>query len=149
MAKHWIVKSLFAGLCGAFAHSALMAFKSWSGLMPTFQPYDSLQATLGRLIGANLHPTAVWLISFVSGATVLGFLFGRLYRVLPGSSGLAKGVVFGLCGWAAMMLLFFPAIGLGVFALNIGLGASPALFALAMVLTYSIAMGLAYGAVAG
>ena len=140
---------MFAGLCGALAHSALMAFKGWSGLLPAFRPYDSLQTTLGRLIGGDVHPTVVWLVSFVSGATVLGFLFGRFYRLLPGDTGLEKGAVFGLFGWAAMMLVFFPLIGLGVFALNIGLGAAPALFALAMVLTYSVAMGLAYGAVAG
>ena len=42
MAKHWIWRSLFAGLCGAAAHSALMAFKSWSGLLPAFQPYATM-----------------------------------------------------------------------------------------------------------
>ena len=146
MAKRRIWKSLAAGLCGASAHSALMAFKAWSGLLPAFQPYASLQATLARTIGADLHPTTVWLISFFSGATVLGFLFGRLYRVLPGRTALAKGFVFGLFGWAVMGLVFFPLIGLGVFAAKVGLGATPALFALAMVLTYGVAMGLAYGA---
>lgn len=146
MAKHWIWRSLFAGFCGAAAHSALMAFKSWSGLLPAFQPYASLQATLARAIGAEVHPTTVWLISFFSGATVLGFLFGRVYRVLPGRTAWAKGIIFGLFGWVVMGLAFFPAIGLGVFAANAGLGAAPALFALAMVLTYGIAMGLAYGA---
>jgi hypothetical protein len=38
----------------------------------------------------------------------------------------------------------FPALGRGLFASGTGLGARPALFSLAMLLTYSIIMGIAY-----
>lgn len=45
-----------------------------------------------------------------------------------------------------MGLAFFPIIGLGFFALEAGLGISPALFSLTMLLTYSIVMGAVYDA---
>ena len=42
--------------------------------------------------------------------------------------------------------VFFPMIGLGLFALQVDLGISPALFSLAMLLTYSVILGMVYGA---
>jgi|SRR6185312_7937174 len=141
---HWALRSIAAGLCGAAAHSLLMLWKSWSGILPAFQPYENLQSRLGQLLGADVDPLVPWILSFVSGATVIGFLFGRTYSVLPGKRAWAKGVVFGLLAWIAMGLLFFPFVGLGLFASNGGL--APALFSLAMLLAYSLVMALAYAA---
>ena len=45
---------------------------------------------------------------------------------------------------AMMEFLFFPFLGLGLFAIQIGRGIAPALFALAMLLTYSVVMGVVY-----
>jgi hypothetical protein len=42
--------------------------------------------------------------------------------------------------------LFFPLIGLGFFGVKTGLGSAPAFFSLAMLLTYSVVMGLVYAA---
>ena len=141
-----IWKSLATGLCGSAAHSGLMLLKSWAGLLPSFQPYDDLQQALSHLIGGAVHPLLPWALSFLNGAVVLGFVFGRIYRMLPGRSGAAKGFVFGLLGWIAMGLLFFPALGRGLFATQAGLGVLPALFSLLMLLTYSVIMGIAYAA---
>lgn len=146
MAKHWIWKSIVAGACGAAAHSSLMLFKSQMGLLPSFQPYESLQNALHRLIGADVHPAVLWLLSFVSGATLVGFLFARIYRLLPGSGGALKGLMFGLLGWAMMGFLLFPLLGLGLFAFDVGLGIAPALFSLAMLVSYGVVMGLVYAA---
>ena len=44
-----------------------------------------------------------------------------------------------------MGLAFFPMIGLGFFALQVGLGVSPALFSLTMLLTYSVTLGIVHG----
>lgn len=87
-----------------------------------------------------------WVLSFVNGATVIGFIFGRIYLLLPGRNGATKGLIFGFLGWVMMGLLFFPYLGLGMFALQIGLGIAPALFSLAMLLTYSVVMGMVYAA---
>ena len=144
MGTQRIWKSLAAGLCGSAAHSGLMFLKSRMGWLPSFHPYEDIQAALSRLVGGSVSPAIPWALSFLNGAVVLGILFGRLYRVLPGHSGAAKGVVFGVFGWMAMGVLLFPVLDQGLFASRAGLGARPALFSLAMLLTYSIIMGIAY-----
>lgn len=144
MAKPWIWKAVVAGLSGTIAHSSLMYLKSRTGLLPTFQPYESFQIALSHLIGRDINPIIPWLLSFVNGATIIGFLFGRVYRLLPTKNGATKGLVFGLLGWAMVGLLFFPLLGLGLFATHIGLGVRPAIFSLAMLLTYSVVMGTVY-----
>jgi hypothetical protein len=146
MAKHRTWKSAAAGLFGTAAHASLMFLKSRTGLLPLFQPYQSLQNALSHWVGYTVHPIVPWLLSFLSGTTIIGFCFGRTYRLLPGKNGAIKGLVFGLFGWAMMGLLYYPLLGLGLFAIQIGLGIAPALFSLAMVLTYSVTTGVAYGA---
>ena len=61
-------------------------------------------------------------------------------------TGVTKGILVGILVWLIMGLLFFPLLGLGLFAWDIGLGVKPALFSLAMVLTYSAVMGAVYAA---
>ena len=136
--------AVVAGLAGSAAHSCLMFLKTRAGLLPSFQPYDDLQRLLGDLVGSSVGPAVPWLLSFANGALVLGFLFGRTYRLLPGRNGAVKGLIFGLIGWILMGLIFFPLLGRGLFATGAGLGLLPAAFSLVMVLTYSIIMGIAY-----
>jgi hypothetical protein len=84
------------------------------------------------------------MLSCLNGSTITGFSFGRLYRQIPGATGAIKGLIFGAWCWALMGLVFFPLLGLGLFATGIGLGVWPALFSLAMLLTYSVVMGVVY-----
>jgi len=142
MTGHWIWKAAIAGFCGSAAHTLLMFLKSRFGLLPAFQPYESLQAALGHLTGGQVHPIVPWALSFLNGSTVLGFCFGRIYAWLPGNGGAAKGMTFGVLGWIVMGLVFFPLLGLGLFATKLGI--EPALFSLAMLLTYSIVLGGVY-----
>jgi hypothetical protein len=142
----WLWKIAVAGLCGSAAHSLLMYLKFRLDLLPSFQPYESLQLALGRLTGGSIHPAVPWLLSFLNGSTITGFSFGRVYPQLPGRIGAIKGLSFGVLCWALMGLVFFPLLGLGVFATGIGLGLWPALFSLAMLLTYSVVMGVVYDA---
>ena len=116
------------------------------GWLPSFHPYEDLQQAISELVGSAVDPLIPWALSFMNGSVVLGTLFGRLYRVLPGRSGAAKGVVFGICSWIVMGVLFFPVMHQGLFATGTGLGVRPALFSLLMLLTYSIMMGIAYSA---
>lgn len=139
-------RSVSAGLCGSAAHSGLMAFKAWAGLLPSFQPYEDLQSALAGLLGSAVHPAAIWALSYFNGSVVLSFVFGYAYRHLPGRSGASKGASFGLLMWVVMGLLFFPALGKGFFATQTSLGLAPTLFSLAMVLTYSVMLGLTYAA---
>ena len=139
-----IWKTLAAGLCGSAAQSSLMFLKSRVGWLPSFQPYHDLQQALSQLVGSSVHPLLPWALSFLNGAVLLGFLFGRTYRWLPGESGAAKGFVFGALGWMMMGLVFFPMLGRGLFATRARLGFQPAIFSLLMVLTYSVIMGIVY-----
>ncbi len=143
-ARIW--RSLAAGTAGALAHSGLMYLKARFGLLPSFDPYASLQHALAQLTGKDVPPLLPRALSFISGATILGFVFGRIYGVLPGRSGLAKGLVFGLIGWALLGLLLFPMLGLGLFGTATARDLGPALLSLAMLLTYGAAMGTAFGA---
>ena len=81
--------------------------------------------------------------------TILGFLFARINRLLPGKTGAIKGVIFGLIGWVLMGLIFFPLIGLGPFATGVGSGIGPAVLSLVMLQTYSIVLSTVYVALDG
>jgi hypothetical protein len=144
--KNWILRSLIAGFCGALVHFAFMHLKSQLGLLPDFQPYQSFQMALSRWVGRDVPAIVPLVLSFLNGMTLLGFLFGRIFRLLPGRTGAAKGLSFGLIGWVLMGLIFFPVIGLGPFAVWVGAGIGPALLSLGMLLTYSIVLGTVYGA---
>ncbi len=144
--KGWMWKSLVAGLSGTLVHFLFMYLKSRAGVLPSFQPYRTFQLALSRWAGADVPAIVPWALSFVNGMAILGFLFGRIHRLLPGRRGATKGLIFGLIGWMLMGLIFFPAIGLGPFALAAGLGIAPALMSLAMLLTYSVVLGAVYDA---
>jgi hypothetical protein len=144
--KGWIWKPVIAGLSGTVVHSLFMYLKSRIGLLPSFQPYQSFQAALSHWLGANVPAIVPWALSFLNGMAILGFLFARINRLLPGRNGATKGLTFGLIGWVMMGLIFFPLIGLGPFAIRVGLGIGPALLSLSMLLTYSVVLGMVYGA---
>ncbi len=135
---------MIAGFAGTVVHFLFMRIKSQVGLIPEFQPYQSFQIALSRWVGVDVPTIVPWMLSFLNGMTVLGFLFGRAFRLLPGRSGATKGLSFGLIGWVLMGLVFFPLIGLGPFASGVGAGVGPAILSLVMLLTYSIVMGTVY-----
>jgi hypothetical protein len=123
-----------------------MFIKIHAGWLPAFQPYQALQSTLSRLISSAVPSIVPWMISYLNGMTIVGLLFGSSYQLLPGKYGITKGIVVGILVWLIMGLSFFPMLGLGLFAGDIGLGVKPALFSLVMVLTYSTVMGIVYAA---
>jgi hypothetical protein len=143
--KSPIWRSIFAGAAGSVVHFIFMYLKSRTGLLPSFQPYQSFQVALAQWVGTNVPAIVPWALSFLNGMTILGFLFARINQLLPGRSGVAKGVSFGFVGWIFMGLIFFPAIGLGPFAIDAGAGLRPALLSLLMLQAYSIVLGTVYG----
>jgi hypothetical protein len=98
----------YRGAAGTVIHFLFMHLKSWTGLLPSFQPYQSFQIALSHWVGTNVPAVVPWTLSFLNGMTILGFLFARINRLLPGRSGAVKGVTFGLIGWVFMGLIFFP-----------------------------------------
>lgn len=142
LGRFW--NSVAAGLCGSLAHTALMTFKTWMGLLPSFEPYEDFHVLLMRLVGSAVPSFAVWALSYFNGSVVLSFLFGRVVRYLPAETGAGKGAIFGIAIWVVMGLVFFPMIGKGLFASQTELGLAPTFFSLVMVLTYSVTLGITY-----
>ena len=140
----WIWRSIIAGSAGSAVHFVFMHLKSATGLLPDFRPYEAFQASLGNWLGADVPAFVPWALSFLNGMTILGFLFARINLLLPAKTGAAKGVIFGLIGWVFMGLIFFPVIGLGLFAVHVGSGAGPALLSFVMLQAYSIVLGTVY-----
>lgn len=136
--------AFIAGFCGTVVHSLLLRIHSTRGPLPAFQPNEDIQRGLSWLVGTDVHPSVVWLLSFVNGAVIWGFVFGQMYRFLPGESPWLKGAFFGFCAWVGMGLLFFPLVDRGVFAMKLGLGIAPAMLMLASLLAYSVTMSLVY-----
>ncbi|MDE2579435.1 MAG: hypothetical protein KGL46_11560 [Hyphomicrobiales bacterium] len=141
-----LIASFLAGGAATATHLALMGAKQALGVLPQFQPYEDIQRSLLTATGGSLPPGLAFLLSMVNGSLVLGFVFGRIYPILPGQSWVGKGLFFGLCAWLASGLIVFPAIGRGVFAWGVGLGAAPALLMAAMLAIYSLAMSFAWRA---
>lgn len=139
-----IRNAFIAGFCGMVVHSLLILVHSRSGPLPGFQPNEDIQRGLSWLVGTEVHPGVVWLLSFVNGAILWGFVFGQTYRFLPGNSPWLKGVFFGVCAWLVMGLLFFPLVDRGIFAAKLGLGLAPAVLMLGALLAYSVTMSLVY-----
>jgi hypothetical protein len=118
--------SLLAGFCATTVHVVLTTLKHRAGILPAFEPYADLQRLLSGMIGRLLEPALSWLISYIDGALILGFLFGRLYVRLPGASALGNGALFGFAAWLGMGLGLLPVVGRGIFARELGLRALPA-----------------------
>ncbi len=144
-AKRWVWRAAIAGLCGSLTHTLLMLGKAKLGILNSFQPYQSLQIALSHSTGQYIHPLVPWLLSYINGSTAAGFMFANLYHRLPGNSGTIKGFIAGVLGWLVMDLIFFPLLGLGPFAVHVGLGLWPAVFSFGMMLAYSVVLGLVYG----
>jgi len=138
------ISSLLAGVGASSVHVALMAIKHRFGLLPEFEPYEDMQRLLSSMTSLSFEEPLSWLLSFINGAMVLGFVFGKLFIHLPGRTTIAKGAVFGLAAWLVLGLGLFPLAGRGVFALELGLGVRPAALMLVMLMTYSIVMSLLY-----
>ena len=81
-----IRNSLIAGVCGTSVHSLLALVHGKTGPLPEFQPNYDIQRGLSWLIGTEIHPGVAWLLGFVNGAVIWGFVFGQAYRFLPGNN---------------------------------------------------------------
>ena len=136
------IASLLAGFGATTVHVALMALKHRAGILPGFEPYEDLQRLLSSLTGQSLASPFSWLLPYINGALILGFVFGRLFLHLPGRTAIAKGGTFGFAAWLVMGFGLLPLSGRGVFASELGL--LPAALMLAMLMTYAIVMSLLY-----
>ena len=78
-----IRNSLIAGFCGTVVHSLLMLVHSKTGPLPEFQPNDDIRSALWLLTGARIRPVVAWVLLFVNGTLIWGFLFGQHIAFFP------------------------------------------------------------------
>ncbi len=136
--------SLLAGFGATTVHIALMTIKHRAGILPDFEPYEDLQRLLSSMTARPLEFPFSWLLTYINGALILGFVFGKLFIHLPGRTAIAKGGAFGFAAWLVMGLGLLPLAGRGVFARELGLGGLPAALMFAMLMIYAIVMSLLY-----
>ena len=139
-----IIFSLLAGFGASMVHIALMEIKHRTGILPGFEPYQDLQRLLSSMTTQVFEPPLSWLLPYINGALILGFVFGQLFVYLPGRTAVAKGTVFGFVAWLVLGLGLLPLTGSGIFARDLGLGVFPAALMLAMLMIYTIVMSLLY-----
>ena len=138
------LSSLLAGFGATLVHITLMTIKDRAGILPEFEPYEDLQRMLFSVAPLSLEPPYSWLLPYINGALILGFVFGKLYMHLPGRTAIAKGSAFGFAAWLVIGLGLLPLAGRGVFGYELGRGVLPAALTFAMLMMYAIVMSMLY-----
>ncbi len=131
-----ITRGVVSGLAGTAALSVLMVMKTMMGVMPELD-------VIGMLGGMMQVPPAVaWMVHFMIGA-VWGLSFAVLYRRIPGSSSIVKGMVLLTGAWLLMMVMVMPMAGAGLFGMKLGMMAPVMTWLLHLV--FGAVMGLTFG----
>lgn len=136
---------VLAGLCGTLAQIGLRSARTALGILPEFQPYDSIQRQLAEAVGGGSTPAALQaLLPLLSGALIWSSIFAWGYRWIPGRSALAKGLTVTALAWVVVGFVLLPLAGEGLFAYRAGAGAWPALMMLVMLSVYCVTLSLVY-----
>lgn len=134
-----VIKGAAAGFVATAAVSLLIVAKEAAGWWP--------QLDFVRLLSGAGEDALGWTAHFAVGTLVLGPLFAAFAPRMPGSSCIAKAIVFSLCAWLAMQLLVLPFLGLGAFGARYGFVVPMLTFA--MNLVFGIVLGAVFQALKG
>lgn len=134
-------KGMAAGFVATVVLSIFMLARSAAGILPDLNVVTALAGLLGSdsaIVG--------WIAHFVLGTVPWGIAFVLIERHLPGGCAM-RGVFFGGLAWVAMMVIFMPLIGAGLFAYNLGW----VVWAVTLVLhlIYGWTLGFTYGHLTG
>ena len=136
---------LIAGFIATVALSILMIAKSAMGLMPQLNPIEDIVRVAHVLTSLSLPLPFGWLGHFFLGTVIWGLVYAAWHASLPGAP-VVKGLIFGVLAWLAMMIIFTPLAGHGVFALSLGPQAT--VVTLVLHLVYGAVLGVVYAKVA-
>ncbi len=135
-----IGRGIVSGLAATAVLSMIMVAKGMMGLMPQLDVIGMLSSMM------NTAPAMGWVMHFVIGALAWGLGFVVLYRFLPGSSDVAKGIALGVAAWVMMMLVVMPMAGAGLFGLKMGMVAP--VMTLMLHVIYGAVLGFVYSKLA-
>lgn len=130
-----IFKGAISGFVATIALSLLMMIKSKMGVMPAFDVIAMLAGLAGGVVAIG------WLLHFSIG-TAYGVIFSFIHPFLPSKCFIQKGLMLGVIGWLAMMLLFMPFVGQGLFAMKLGM--MVVVMTLVLHLIFGVVLGLTY-----
>jgi hypothetical protein len=136
---------LIAGFIATVALSIFMIAKSAMGLMAQLNPIEDIVHVAQVLTSLDLSLPFGWVGHFFLGTVIWGLIYAALHATLP-SAPVVKGLIFGALAWLAMMILFMPLAGHGLFALSLGPQAVVATLVLHLV--YGAVLGVVYAKVA-
>lgn len=130
-----IIAGAVAGFAATVVLSVMMVAKGMMGIMPELDVIAMLSAMMGA-------PAVMgWMGHFMIGTLAWGIGFALLFDMIPGSSAVAKGVVFGIAAWLGMMVMVMPMAGAGLFGMAMGIMAPM------MTLVLHVIFGAVLGAV--
>jgi len=128
-----ITGGLIAGFIATVVLSVMLVLKNMMGIMLGLDPIIMMATMMGM-------PAIVgWVGHFMIGTVAWGGGFAILNDVVPGSSQLSKGIVWGIGAWLAMMIMVMPMAGAGFFGMSMGI----------MAPMMTLIMHLVFGAVLG
>ncbi|HZS65424.1 MAG TPA: DUF6789 family protein [Xanthobacteraceae bacterium] len=128
-------KGLIAGFIATSILSAVML------LLTALGQEDADIVTLIDRFG-SIRRLGAWADHFLVGAVLWGAIFAGFEAVTPRAPIWLKGIGFGVLAWLAMMVLFMPAVGAGLFGLTLGI--QTPLLMLFLHLIYGAALGVAF-----
>jgi hypothetical protein len=131
------VKGLVSGFLATLVLSGVMLLRNALHLAPDF----SLIQLLTRL--GSMGTVQAWADHFIIGTVIWGLLYGACEFCIDKGSHLLKGLLFGVFAWLVMMVVFFPAIGDGLFGAKLGI------LAAGITLFYHLVYGVALGGIFG
>lgn len=137
-----LFKAIIAGFVATLVMSALMLIKGYMGFFPDLNVIEIIDKFNNTYVGAPTTPWSGWLTHFCIGSIGYGVLFTLLRPKLTENS-VFNGIIVGVIGWLAMMLIIMPLAGFGLFAIL--LGEHAALITLGLHVIYGIVLGFTYG----
>ena len=138
------VRAMIAGFVATVVLSVLMLIKSMMGMMPGLDVIGMLTGMAHGMMGLPATPAVGWGLHFLIGTVLWGIGFALLYKVLPGSGPVVKGIVFGVLAWLLMMLIPMPMAGAGLFGMKMGMMAP--VMTLVLHLIWGFVLGATFGA---
>lgn len=132
---------LIAGFTATVAMSILMIAQKAAGLMPQLDPIADIAHLAQLPAGTAMALSFGWIGHFALGTIIWGTIYAAMHADLPGLP-VVRGLIFGALAWLAMMIVFMPMAGHGLFALSLGLRAVVATLVLHLV--YGAVLGVAY-----
>lgn len=133
-----ISAGLLAGFVATVVLSAMMIAKGMMGMLPELNVAAMIANMMGVSVGVG------WIVHFMIGTIAWGAGFAALNAMLPGSSVVVKGIVFGTAAWLGMMILVMPMAGIGLFGMELGIMAP--IMTLVLHIIFGAVLGVVYQA---